>query len=88
MRELKLDEPRLDRLDEALVFVDGLLEDMDCPMKTQMQIDVAVVELYVNIAHDACAPVTGSRAGASGPPMWSTSQRPAPSRCPARRSAP
>ena len=59
MRELKLDEARLDRLDEVLVFVDAILEDMDCPMKTQMQIDVAVEELYVNIAHYAYAPATG-----------------------------
>ena len=59
MRELKLDAARLDRLDEVLVFVDAILEDMDCPMKTQMQIDVAVEELYVNIAHYAYAPATG-----------------------------
>ena len=59
MFELKLDEARLDRLDEVLAFVDNILESMDCPMKAQMQIDVAVEELYVNIAHYAYAPGVG-----------------------------
>ena len=59
MRELKLDEARLDRLDEVLAFVDGILEEQACPMKTQMQLDIAVEELYVNIAHYAYAPGTG-----------------------------
>ena len=60
MRELKIDEAHMDRLDEVLAFVDGVLEKMDCPMKTQMQIDVAVEEVYVNIVHYAYAPGTGS----------------------------
>ena len=59
MRELKLDEARVDRLDEVLAFVDGILEELDCPMKTQLQMDVAVEELYVNIAHYAYAPEIG-----------------------------
>ena len=59
MRELKLDEARLDRLDEVLSFVNGILEEMDCPMKLLMQLDVAVEELYVNIAHYAYAPGSG-----------------------------
>ena len=59
MRELKLDEARLDRLDEVLAFVDGILEAQDCPMKVQIQLDVAVEELYVNIARYAYAPETG-----------------------------
>jgi len=59
MRELKLEEARLDRLDEVLSFVNGLLEEMDCPGRTRLQIDVAVEEAYVNIAHYAYAPGTG-----------------------------
>ena len=59
MIELKLDDARLDCLDEVLAFVDGQLEANDCPMKSQMQIDIAVEELYVNIAHYAYAPGTG-----------------------------
>ena len=57
--ELKHDEARIDQLDKVLAFVDGILESLDCPMKTQMQIDVAVEELYVNIASYAYAPAAG-----------------------------
>ena len=59
MYEIKLDEARLECLDEVLAFVDSLLERAECPMKAQLQIDVAVEELYVNIAHYAYAPETG-----------------------------
>ena len=59
MRELYLDKARLDRLDEVLAFVDGILEELGCPMKIQMQMDVAVEELYVNIARYAYAPGIG-----------------------------
>ena len=59
MRELKLDEARMDRLDEVVDFVDGLLEEMDCPMKTRTRIGLAVEEVYVNIVHYAYAPGTG-----------------------------
>jgi len=59
MPELKLDEARLDRLQEVLAFVDGQLEAVDCPLRVQMQIDVAVEEIYVNIAHYAYAPAIG-----------------------------
>ena len=46
-------------LDQVLACVDGQLETMDCSMKAQMQIDVAVEEIYVNIANYAYAPETG-----------------------------
>ena len=46
-------------LDQVLAFVDSQLETMDCSMKAQMQIDVAVEEIYVNIANYAYAPETG-----------------------------
>ena len=59
MPELNLDEARLDRLNEVMAFVDAHLEEADCPMKTQLQIDVAVEEIYVNIASYAYAPETG-----------------------------
>ena len=59
MRELKLAEARLETLPEVLAFIDGLLEEIECPMKAQMQIDVVVEELYVNVAHYAYAPGTG-----------------------------
>ena len=60
MAELKLDEARVDRLDEVLAFVDGALEQLDCPLKAQMQLDVAVDELFGNIAQYAYPDGTGS----------------------------
>ena len=59
MAELRLEEARMDRLDDVLSFVDGMLETLDCPMKTQMHLDIAVEELYVNIVRYAYAPGTG-----------------------------
>ena len=52
-------EATLENLNQVLAFVDEQLEMMGCPMKQQMQIDLAVEELYVNIAHYAYAPNTG-----------------------------
>lgn len=49
MNELTV-EAKKECLDQVLAFVDELLEQQDCPMKAQMQIDVAVEELFVNIA--------------------------------------
>ena len=34
-------------------FVDEQLEALDCPMKAQMQINIAIDELFGNIAHEA-----------------------------------
>lgn len=58
MKELRI-EATLENLDNVLAFVDAGLEEQDCPIKVQMQLDVAVEELYVNIAHYAYAPGTG-----------------------------
>ena len=60
-----------DNLSEVLSFVDEQLEAADCPIKTQLQIDVAVEEIFVNIAHYAYASGSGTaelRAGVSGEP--------------------
>ncbi len=59
MHELKLEEARLDLLDRVLSFVDGVLKEAGCSVKSQMRIDVAVEEIYVNIAHYAYAPGVG-----------------------------
>ncbi len=59
MRELKLEDARLDLLSDVLSFVDGVLEEEGCSVKSQMRLDVAVEEIYVNIAHYAYAPATG-----------------------------
>ena len=44
---------KLDQLDEVLAFLNGVLEEMNCPLKKQMQLNVAVEELFVNIANYA-----------------------------------
>lgn len=59
MKEITLDAT-LENLDKVLAFVDGCLEEAECPMKAQMQIDVAVEEIFVNIASYAYEPQTGS----------------------------
>ena len=43
----------IENLGQVLEFVEAKLEEMDCPMKVQAQIDIAVEEIYVNIAHYA-----------------------------------
>ena len=43
-------EASVDSLANVLRFIDTELEEAGCSMKTQMQIDVAVEELFVNIA--------------------------------------
>ena len=58
MKKLQL-EAKVENLQTVLDFIDGELESVDCPMKVQMQIDVAVEELFVNVAHYAYAPETG-----------------------------
>ena len=49
MKTITLDA-KVDNLNDVLAFVDGVLEEADCPMKTQTQIDVAVEEIFVNVA--------------------------------------
>ena len=58
MDELTL-EARVENLDRVMSFVDGHLEALDCPPRAQMQLDVAVEEIFVNIASYAYAPETG-----------------------------
>lgn len=43
----------VNNLDKVQGFIDERLEASDCSMKAQMQIDVAVEEIYVNICHYA-----------------------------------
>ena len=59
MKELVIDA-LTDNLPQVLSFVDEQLEAADCPMKIQMQIDIAVEEIFVNIAHYAYSPEIGS----------------------------
>jgi anti-sigma regulatory factor (Ser/Thr protein kinase) len=59
MRELTI-EARIDNLNQAMGFVDETLEEAMCPMKAQMQVDVAVEEIFVNVASYAYAPGVGN----------------------------
>ncbi|MBP5490590.1 MAG: SpoIIE family protein phosphatase [Lachnospiraceae bacterium] len=52
-------EALTENLPQVTAFVDARLEAADCPMKAQMQIDVAVEEIFVNIAGYAYAPEIG-----------------------------
>lgn len=46
-------------LDEVLEFIDSRLEENGCPMKTQVQLNVAAEEIFVNVAHYAYKPEIG-----------------------------
>ena len=59
MKELTI-EAKVANLQQVLDVVDENLKSMRCPMKILMQIDVAVEEIYVNVASYAYAPNTGS----------------------------
>ena len=48
-----------DNLQTVLDFIDAILDENDCPMKTKLQIDIAVEEIFVNIANYAYASGTG-----------------------------
>ncbi|WP_407386043.1 ATP-binding protein [Ruminococcus sp.] len=49
MKELIIEADRKN-LNQVLAFVDEQLKQVDCPKATQITIDVAVEELFVNIA--------------------------------------
>ncbi len=44
---------KIENLDQVITFVDNFLEEHNCSMKVQTQMDIAVEEIYVNIAHYA-----------------------------------
>ncbi|MBR7092087.1 MAG: ATP-binding protein [Clostridia bacterium] len=52
-------EATTENLDEVLAFVDARLDAVDCPAKARMQLDLAVEEIFVNIARYAYAPNKG-----------------------------
>ena len=59
MKELDI-KARAENLEEVIQFVDQELEIADCPIKAQMQIEIAVEEIFINIANYAYNPDTGS----------------------------
>ena len=44
---------KIEALSDVLGYVEQTLENLDCPMKTQMAICVAIEEVFVNVAHYA-----------------------------------
>ena len=57
--ELQLEATK-ENLPVVMDFVEKNLAEADCPMKVQMQIVMAVEEIFVNIANYAYAPGTGA----------------------------
>ena len=49
----------VENIETVTAFVNGKLEEINCPRKAQMQIDIAIDELFGNIAHYAYNPETG-----------------------------
>ena len=46
-------EAKIDKLNDVLQFLETQLEENHCSPKAQVQLDVAVEEIFVNIAHYA-----------------------------------
>ena len=62
----------LDSLNDVLAFVDGEMERAGCSMKLMTQVDMAVEEIFVNIARYAYHPEAGEasiRCEAGGDPF-------------------
>ena len=49
----------VENIEAVTDFVNEQLEALDCPMKAQIQIDIAIDELFGNIAHYAYNPEVG-----------------------------
>ena len=58
MKELTI-AATIENIGTVTDFVNEQLERLDCPMKAQMQIDIAIDELFGNIAHYAYNPEIG-----------------------------
>ena len=58
MKELTI-AATVENIETVTDFVNQQLEALDCPIKAQMQIDIAIDELFGNIAHYAYNPDIG-----------------------------
>ena len=58
MKELTI-AATVENIETVTDFVNEQLEALDCPIKAQMQIDIAIDELFGNIAHYAYNPEIG-----------------------------
>ncbi len=58
MKELTIDAT-VENIETVTCFIEGQLEEYGCPVKAQMQIAIAIDELFGNIAHYAYHPGVG-----------------------------
>lgn len=58
MKELMIDAT-IENIEAVIAFVNEQLEAFDCPIKSQTQIDIAIDELFGNIAQYAYNPDVG-----------------------------
>lgn len=58
MKEMTI-EATVQNIEAVTEFVDAQLEEYDCPMRAMIQLNVAIDELFGNIAHYAYNPETG-----------------------------
>ncbi len=58
MKEMTM-EASVENIARVTAFVDEQLEQLNCPMRAQMQIDIAIDELFGNIAQYAYQPGKG-----------------------------
>lgn len=59
MKEMTI-EAAVENIEKVTDFVNLELEELGCPIKAQVQIDIAIDELFGNIAHYAYNPETGN----------------------------
>ena len=48
-----------ENLETVTAFLDEILDEKDCPLKVRLQIDLALEEMYINIANYAYTPKIG-----------------------------
>ena len=53
-------EAKIENVDKVTEFVNEMLEEKDCPLKVQMQLDVAIDEIFGNIAYYAYGKGSGN----------------------------
>ena len=52
-------EASINNLDAVIDFINSELDSYECPIKTRTRLDIAVEEIFVNIAHYAYSGETG-----------------------------
>ena len=53
-------EAKIENVDKVTEFVNEVLEEKDCPLKVQMKLDVAIDEIFGNIAYYAYGKGSGN----------------------------